>query len=170
VNPHFEIFKKQITNPIKFSWFMLTKLPSTWFAGLRIEKLTEHEASVSVKYKWFNKNPFRSVYVAILSMPAEVSTGILCMGALYKRNPSVSMLAVGMEGSFIKKATSKIVFTCSDGKEVNNAVEKAIATGESVTVTCHSVGTNEDGEIVAEFYFTWSFKARKSNPKTLKGL
>ncbi len=143
---------------------MLTQLPSAWFAGLRVEELTEEKAVISVKQKWFNKNPFKSIYVAILSMPAEVSTGILSMGALYKRQPSVSMLAVHMEGSFIKKATGKILFTCSDGIQLNQAVEKTIATGEPVTVKCHSIGTNASNEVVAEFYFTWSFKARNPNP------
>lgn len=162
MNPNFELFCKQITQPIKFRWFMLTQLPSTWFAGLRIEELTRHKAVISVRQKWFNKNPFRSIYVAILSMPAEVSTGILSMAALYKRNPSVSMLAVAMEASFVKKATGKILFTCSDGEQINDAVEKTISTGEPVTIKCHSVGTNESNEVVAEFYFTWSFKARSA--------
>lgn len=143
---------------------MLTQLPSAWFAGLRIEELTEEKAVISVKQKWFNKNPFKSIYVAILSMPAEVSTGILAMGTLYRRQPSVSMLAVGMEGSFIKKATGKILFTCKDGKQLNDGVEKTIATGQPTTVRCHSIGTNEVNEIVAEFYFTWSFKARSAKP------
>ena len=143
---------------------MLTQLPSAWFAGLSVEELTEEKAVISVKQKWFNKNPFKSIYVAILSMPAEVSTGILAMGALYKRKPSVSMLAVNMEGSFIKKATGKILFTCCDGKQLNEAVEKSIDTGEPITVRCHSIGTNEANEVVAEFYFTWSFKSRSASP------
>ena len=141
---------------------MLTKLPSAWFAGLKVVKLTDEEAVVSVQYKWFNKNPFNSIYVAVLSMPSEVSTGILCMGALYKRNPAVSMLVVKNEGHYYKKAIGKILFTCKDGKAINEAVEQAMVTGEGTTVNCHSVGTNEQNEVVAEFYFTWSFKARKS--------
>jgi hypothetical protein len=74
------------------------------------------------------------------------------------------MLAVNMEGSFIKKATGKILFTCSDGKQLNEAVEKSIDTGEPITVRCHSIGTNEANEVVAEFYFTWSFKSRSASP------
>jgi hypothetical protein len=140
---------------------MLTKLPSAWFAGLKIEKLSPEEAVVSVRYKWFNKNPFRSIYVAVLSMPSEVSTGILCMGALYKRTPAVSMLVVKNEGHYYKKAVGKISFTCTDGLMINAAVEQAIATGKGTTINCHTIGTNEQGEMVAEFYFTWSFKARK---------
>jgi hypothetical protein len=161
VNPHFHSFKKQLTNPFSFLLFMLTSLPSALFAGLRIVSLTEQQAVVSVRYKWFNKNPFRSIYVAVLSMAAEVSTGVLCMGAIYKRNPAVSMLVIKSEGQFYKKATSKILFTCADGTKINDMVENAVTTGESATINCHTIGTNEKGETVAEFYFTWSFKVKK---------
>lgn len=139
---------------------MLTKLPSAYFAGLRLKKLEAEEAIVSVAYKWFNKNPFGSLYFAILSMAAEASTGILCMSAIYKRQPSVSMLIVKIEGHFFKKAVGEIIFTCTDGLKIQQAVEDAIASGESKSVTCQSTGKNELGESVAEFFCTWSFRER----------
>lgn len=141
---------------------MLSKLPAAWFAGLRIEKLDETEAVVSVRYKWFNKNPFRSIYVAVLAMPSEVSTGILAMASLYKRQPAVSMLVVKSDGNYIKKAVGKICFSCKDGRKINAAVEASITSGESVTIDCHTVGTNEQNEVVATFNYTWSFKARQN--------
>ena len=130
------------------------------FAGVRAVSLQPEKSVVSVSYKWFNKNPFHSVYFAILAMAAEISTGILCMGYLYKQSPSISMLLVKTEGSFYKKAVGKILFTCADGQSIKEAVEKAIATKESTTVMCHSTGVNEQNEIVADFYYTWSFKVR----------
>src|SRR5215204_2622157 len=100
MNPHFHVFRKRITNPITFRLFMLTNLPSAWFAGLKVEKLNEDEAVISVRESWYNKNPFHSIYVAVLSMPSEVSTGVLCMGAIYKRTPALSMLVVKNQGFF----------------------------------------------------------------------
>lgn len=141
--------------------FLFTKLPIAFFAGVQLRRLETEEAAVSVSYKWFNKNPFRSVYFAVLLMAGEISTGILCMAYLYKRNPGVSMLLIQNESNFYKKATGKITFTCTDGTLINEAVNKAIATGEAITVRCRSVGKNEQHETVAEFYFTWSFKTRK---------
>lgn len=161
MNPNFDSFKKDITNPVKFRVFTLRSLPTAFFAGLKIENLDEQQAVVAVRQKWFNKNPFHSIYFAILSMTAEVSTGILCMGAIYKMKPAVSMLVVKNEGLFYKKATGKILFTCSNGNDINETVAKAIATGEGQTIKCQSIGKNENGETVAEFYFTWSFKAKK---------
>ncbi len=161
MNPSFNKFRKQIVNPIKFRLFMLQKLPSTFFAGLKINELDEKHAVVSVKHKWFNQNPFRSMYFAIQSMAAEMSTGILGFGQIYQRDPKVSMLVVGIEAKFLKKITGVISFTCSDGEAINTAIEHSIATGEGVTVVCRSAGTNEEGELAAEFFVTWSFKARQ---------
>jgi hypothetical protein len=162
LNTHFHGFKKRLASPFAFRLFLLRKLPVAYVCGLRLVKLEPSSAATSVSYSWFNQNPFRSMYFAVMSMAAEVSTGILAMAALYKRNPSVSMLLVKTEGEFYKKAIGKIIFLCEDGEKINAAVEDAVTTGQATTIACKSVGTNEQGEVVASFLFTWSFKARSS--------
>lgn len=141
--------------------FLLAKVPAAFFAGLRLRELASGKAVVSVRYKWLTKNPFGSLYFAVLSMAAEATTGILCMAALYKRKPRVSLLIVKNEGLFYKKAIGEIIFTCSDGNDILGAIEQAIQTGEGTTVSCNSQGVNEAGEVVAEFNFIWSFKVKK---------
>lgn len=160
MNPGFQQFQKQLTNPIKFRLFMLQRLPSALFAGLRIKALDDKHAVVTVKYKWFNQNPFRSMYFAIQAMAAEMSTGLLASGQVYRRNPPVSMLVVGLEAKFVKKAVDTISFTCRDGDAIDKAIEESLTTGEGKTITCHSTGTNKAGEVVSEFWITWSFKAK----------
>jgi hypothetical protein len=162
VNPQFNQFRKQIISPIKFRLFLLSKLPAAFFAGLSIEAFDETKTIVAVKQKWLNKNPFGSIYFAVLTMAAEMSTGVLCMANIYKHNPPVSMLVLKTEASFLKKATGKILFTCLNGTDITHVVEDAIATGDGKTITCQSTGRNEAGEIVAEIYCTWSFKAKVS--------
>lgn len=157
---NFPLFKQQIGNPIKYSLFMLNKLPMGFISGLKVVGLEEGSASVSVRFKWVNQNPFRSMYFAVLSMAAELSTGILGFGHIYQRRPSVSMLIVKLEGEFYKKAIGKIVFTCHDGPAIANAIEQTILTGEGINVACTSTGTNEQGEEVAKFVFVWSFKRK----------
>jgi len=157
---NFLLFKKQLGNVYAFRWFLFTKVPAAFFAGVRLERLEMEESAISVRYNWFTKNPFRSLYFAVLLMPAEISTGILCMGHLYKRNPGVSMLLIHSEGNFIKKATGKIIFTSANGLMIGEAIDKAVSTGEATTVRCYCLGKNEMQETVAEFYFTWSFKIR----------
>ncbi|HQS53580.1 MAG TPA: DUF4442 domain-containing protein [Sediminibacterium sp.] len=160
MNPKFESFQKIIQNPIKFRFFLLQKLPSALIAGLKVQEISTLEAVITVKHKWLNQNPFRSMYFAVQSMAAEMSTGLLAFGQLYQRNPSVSMLVVGMEAKFHKKAVGKIAFYCEDGLAIANAVEAATQTGQGQTIQCYSIGKNEAGEMVSEFWFTWSFKAK----------
>jgi hypothetical protein len=122
--------------------------------------VNEEKCRVTIPYKWLTQNPFRSTYFASMSMAAEMSTGVLAMAHIYKRNPPVSMLVIKMEASYFKKAADKTSFLCLDGEKIKTAVEEAIQKNESVSVTAKSTGTNRAGEVVAEFYITWSFKAK----------
>lgn len=155
-------FIQLMKHPVKFRMFLLSKLPSAFFAGVRVREADEKRCVVTVPFKWFSQNPFRSTYFACLSMAAEMSTGALAMAHLYKRKPPVSMLVVKVESEYFKKATDRTIFVCEDGELFRNAIEESTASGEARTVRARSVGTNKQGEIVAEFFITWSFKAKSS--------
>ena len=153
-------FSNLLKHPFKFRIFLLSKLPSAYFAGVRIREVDEKKCIVTVPYKWFTKNPFRSTYFACLGMAAEMSTGALCMIHLFKRKPAVSMLVVKVEGNYFKKATGIVSFICEDGELIEKMIEESISTSEARTVKTKSIGTNKEGELVAEFYITWSFKGK----------
>ena len=70
------------------------------------------------------------------------------------------MLVLGMEAKFHKKAKSIITFSCRNGIEIKNAIEKSINTNESQTVIAQTEGRDVEGNLVAEFWFTWTFKPR----------
>ncbi len=140
--------------------FLFTKLPAAYFAGVKVREVDERRCKVSVPYKWMSQNPFRSTYFACLSMAAEMSTGALAMAHLYKVNPPVSMLVVKVESEYFKKATGRTDFVCGDGELFSKAIEETIATGEARIVKAKSIGRNKEGEVVAEFYITWSFKVK----------
>jgi Domain of unknown function (DUF4442) len=152
---------KMLKHPLKFRMFLLSRLPNAFFAGVRIKKVDENSCHVTVPYNWFTKNPFRSTYFACLSMAAEMSTGALSMAHSYKRKPPVSMLVVKVESEYFKKAAGKTEFICEDGLLIKETIEQSIETGEAKTVRAKSVGRNNEGIVVAEFYITWSFKVKK---------
>ncbi|MBK8606891.1 MAG: DUF4442 domain-containing protein [Chitinophagaceae bacterium] len=160
MNPNTPSFIKLLKHPFKFKFFLFTKLPSAYIAGVRVREASEKKCVASVPYKWLSQNPFRSTYFACLSMAAELSTGALAMAHLYKIDPPVSMLVVKVDSEYLKKATGRTYFTCEDGALFEKAIADTIATGEPTTVKAKSIGRNKEGEIVAEFYITWSFKAR----------
>ena len=149
-----------VRHPFKFRLFLLSKLPSAYFCGVRVKYADNEKCVVTVPYKWFSTNPFRSTYFACLSMAAEMSTGVLAMAHTYGQDPAVSMLVLKVEGTFMKKATGITTFTCDDGKLVTQLVREAMASGKATTATMRSSGINKEGETVAEFAITWSFKVK----------
>ncbi|MEO5947983.1 MAG: DUF4442 domain-containing protein [Chitinophagaceae bacterium] len=153
-------FIKLLKHPFKFKLFLFAKLPAAYIAGVRVREISEKKCVASVPYKWLSQNPFRSTYFACLSMAAELSTGALAMAHLYKINPPVSMLVIKVDSEYFKKATSRTYFTCEDGELFEKAIADTIAMGEPTTVTAKSVGRNIEGDVIAEFNVSWSFKAR----------
>lgn len=140
--------------------FMLRHLPMGLIAGLRIAKFDGSGSVVSVPFGYVNKNPFKSMYFAVQAMAAELSSGILALSEVYMAEKPVSMLVLDMKASFIKKARTRISFSCNDGEIIREAIATSIATGEGQTVDATSIGVDEEGDAVAEFVFTWTFKLK----------
>src|SRR5687768_9246219 len=116
-------FTELIRHPLKFRLFLIRQLPAAYFAGLRIQHVDADSCSVTVPFRWSTQNPFRSTYFACLSMAAEMSTGALAMGAIWRRPERISMLIVKSDALYHKKATSLTTFTCLDGEAIRKAVE-----------------------------------------------
>ncbi|MBL4753217.1 MAG: DUF4442 domain-containing protein [Flavobacteriales bacterium] len=155
-------FMKMATG-FKFRLFLLRDLPMGFLSGMKIKDITPDKCQVTIPYKYLTKNPFKSMYFACLTMAAEMSTGALGVAATFGQKPSVAMLVQGVEGEFSKKAVGLITFTCEEGSHVFQAVERTLESGEGEKATCLTIGTDEAGDEVARFKFTWSFKARKKS-------
>ncbi len=155
-----QAFRHQVLSPGKLRLFMLRKLPLAWLAGLRLVALTPEAATVTIRYKYLTQNPFRSIYFAALAMAAELASGMQAM--LHNQGGgAVSMLVVGLQAEFTKKAVGLISFTCPDGAAIAQAIAESRAQGEGRTVVCTSTGQDEAGDVVAVFRVTWSFKAKR---------
>jgi hypothetical protein len=146
--------------PFKLNAFTFFKLPSAFWSGVRVKQITSENCKVSVKYSWFNQNPFKSMYFAVQAMAAEFTTGALVMFHIKLSGKNISMLVAQNKAVFTKKATGKITFTCNQGKEIAECIEDAIRTNEGQTIWLTSIGINENGEQVSEMQFQWTIKSR----------
>ncbi len=142
--------------------FLALKLPSAFISGIRVSAISDTEAHASVTHKWINQNPFKSLYWATQGMASELVTGILMMKKIKESGHKISMLVVKQEGSFHKKATGKISFSCLQGTEIDKVIAKAIQTGEGQSLVLKAAGFNAENDMVSDFEFTWSIKL-KSN-------
>jgi hypothetical protein len=147
-------------SPSKLNNFLFFKLPSAFWSGVRVQAISSEQCIVTVKHRWFNQNPFKSIYFAVQAMAAELTSGALVMMQIKKSKRNISMLVANNNGNFSKKATGRITFTCNDGHLIQDAIQKTIATGEGQTIWMKSIGINEKGEQVSELNFEWSIKLK----------
>ncbi len=146
--------------PLKFNAYAFLKLPSAWWCGVRLCGINEKQCIVSVKHRWINQNPFKSMFWAVQGMAAELSTGALVVSYIRFSGHKISMLVANNKATFTKKATGKITFVCQDGMKIRETIESAIATKEGQTCWMKAVGTNKDGVAVSEFHFEWTVKLK----------
>ena len=144
----------------KLNAFLFFKLPSAFWCGVRLKEITPNSCTATVRENLINKNPFNSIYFAVLAMGAELTTGALVLNEIKNSKRSISMLVLNSKASFFKKANGKIHFTCKNAGNISEAIQKTIATSEGQTVWLKSVGTNKQGVVVAEMDFEWSIKLK----------
>lgn len=147
--------------PSQINKYSAFKLPAAFFTGVRVTSISEESCVTSVKHRWINQNPFKSMFWAVQGMAAELSTGALVISNVKDSNASISTLVASNRASFSKKATGRITFTCSDGLAIKGTIQKAIETGEGQTCWMKSEGTNAKGAIVSRFEFEWTVKVKK---------
>ena len=146
--------------PSKLNTFLLVKLPSAYFSGVRVKQITTEKCTVSVKHRWINQNPFNSMYFAVQAMAAELTTGALVMYHIKNSGKKISMLVANNKGNFSKKAKGRITFTCNDGHLIADAIAKTVATGEGQTFWMKSIGVDEQGDQISEMDFEWSVRVK----------
>lgn len=147
-------------SPRKLNAFLSFKLPSAFLCGVRATYIDDEQCKVRVKHRWINQNPFNSMFWAVQGMAAELTTGALVMLKIKDCGKPISMLVASNNATFSKKATGRINFICRDGLKVDEAIKKAIETGEGQTIWMNSVGSNEEGIEVSNFNFEWTLKLR----------
>ncbi|MBK8112017.1 MAG: DUF4442 domain-containing protein [Saprospiraceae bacterium] len=154
-----EAYRKAILHPIKYRFYMLWRLPSLIFWGIRVKSIDHLSATVVMKHGWTNQNPFGSVYFSALNGAAELSTGIL--GAGCTPGPaSFFPCWWWSRGLNFTKAKGKLLFTCTQGEEVNATLQQLDQNGGNTTLWLHSSASNEAGETVGEFSFLWALKKK----------
>jgi len=147
-------------SPSKLNTYLFAKLPSAYWSGVRVSSIDEDKCVVQVKHKWFNQNPFKSMYFAVQAMAAELSTGALVMLHIQNSRKKISMLVANNNGSYTKKATGKITFTCIEGLKIKEAIQLAIQTGEGQMFWLQSIGIDESGDQVSVMNFEWTIKIK----------
>ena len=100
------------------------------------------------------------MFWAVQGMAAELSTGALIILKIKSLDNKLSMLVIKNEAQFTKKAKGRITFRCNQGFDIDNALKKAIDSGEGQTLILHAEGHDESGDLVSKFSFEWTLKTK----------
>jgi len=160
MNPEQIKLLKRLNSVLLFKVGSIIKLPLAFLTGLKILNFDGETSRVQVNYNYLNKNPFNSIYFAVLSMAAELTTGLYALLHTTGLKPSCAFIVTGMKANFFKKGSGITIFNCNDGEKIKTAIKKCTKENTPIEVTVKSKGINEKGELIAEFEFIWSFKQR----------
>lgn len=140
--------------------YLFKNLPSAYFCGVRVYALGTDYCTVRVKHRWFNQNPFNSMYFAVQNMAAELTTGALVMRGIKESNKKISMLVLNQKSQFTKKAQGMITFKCADGDLIKEKINEAVNSKDGISFWVRSEGYDEKGDRVGVYEFEWTLKAK----------
>lgn len=140
--------------------YLFKNLPSAYFCGVRVYALGTDYCTVRVKHRWFNQNPFNSMYFAVQNMAAELTTGALVMRGIKESNKKISMLVLNQKSQFTKKAQGMITFKCTDGDLIKEKINEAVNSKDGISFWVRSEGYDEKGDRVGVYEFEWTVKAK----------
>jgi hypothetical protein len=112
-----------------------------------------------------NKNHLGSMYFGALCIGAEATGGVIAMRLLQQmKGGKGSLIFKDFKANFLKRAEGETFFTCKQGLEIREAVERAAKTEERVDLPVHITATvpkKFGDEPVATFTLTLSLKVKK---------
>ena len=153
---------RRLRLPGAMALFQWTSMPLGAFAGLRVERLDGEVCVVRMPGGWRTRNPFKSTYWAAQGMAGEMSTGVMAFLMTKASSEQVRMILSDVEGSFSRRCLTGSRYVCEDGTKARAAIEETLKTHESVPCAMRAVGYDMEGEVISEWTFTWSFRAKSA--------
>ena len=147
---------QKLTTPWKLRIWMMKRLPMGLISGMVIESLNENGCKVMLKDRFWIRNPFGSVFWAVMAMAAEMSTGVLVYA--YVSGTNTKYILIGVQGDFLKKLRGKSYYFCPSGQDVLRNLKSLENPGDTCTVLLPVTAYDQAGHIVAEFKFSWQLR------------
>lgn len=138
------------------------KVPALWYVRPRVIDLTDERVVVEIPFSRRTRNHVGSIYFGVLCVGADCAGGLIAMRRIRDTGNRVSLLFKDFHADFLKRAEGPVHFTCADGVQIGELVQKALETGQRQNMPVRVVATvpriGEDP--VAQFLLTLSLKRR----------
>ena len=141
------------------------RIPMILFAGPRVLALDESGCDVLIPLGWRTMNRLiGAMYLGVLCVGADLASGLPAARIMFARHPGMKLVFADLKAEFLKRADGDVLFRNRDGARILDAVARAAATGERVTIPLEVVATvpaRYGDEPVARFTMSLSLKQPK---------
>lgn len=150
----------KIIRKIKWELFLLGKLyiPILGYTRPKLIFISDEEVRIKIKLTRRTKNHMKSMYFGAMAVGADTAAGLHAFYLSRTEKIKLSLAFKSVEGQFIKRAESDVVFICKQGEIVANCLKESKQTGERINQVMEVEAFNLKNELVATFKLTLSLK------------
>ena len=139
------------------------RIPMLLFVGPTVRSFDDAGCAVEIPLGLRTRNHLGSMYVGVLCAGADLAAGLNAAKLIFGKHRAVKLVFADLKAEFHKRADGDVVFRTTQGREIREAVERADATGERVTIPVNVVATVPEKygeEPVATFTMGLSLKRK----------
>ncbi len=139
------------------------RIPFLLVLGPRVLELDERGCAILIPLRYRSKNHVGSMYIGAMVAGADLAAGMSALRVIRQKGSRIVPIFKDLRAEFLKLADGDVVFRSTQGREVADAVERAHATGERVTLPVEIVATvpgKYGDEPVARFTMGLSMKKK----------
>lgn len=145
----------------KLLWMMgAFKIPIIAYVRPRLITIDDETTQISIRLRRRTKNHLQSMYFGALAVGADVTAGLHAFYFAEQSNAKISFAFKAVKAEFLKRATSDVIFTSTEGKKVQAVFEKAQQSGERINEWVTVLARNKENEVVACFEMEISVKTK----------
>lgn len=145
-------------------WFGLLKIPLIFFCRPKLVHLDADKLILKIPLNRRTRNHLRSMYFGTFAVGADIAGGFQAFSIARKNKLKMSLVFGEFRAEFLKRAESDVFFECSEGKQIEDLIERAVRSGERenyrvhIEAYTHSAGQKET---VALFTLVLSIRIRE---------
>ncbi len=136
------------------------KIPLLWACRPKVVEINDEKCVVKIPHRRRTRNHERGLYIAALTVGAELAAGVLAIRTLgYGKGKK--FIYKNFHADYLKRAEDDVYFTCYEGTALNELAKQAKETGERQNMSVHvtaTVPSKLGDEPVAKFILTLSIK------------
>jgi hypothetical protein len=118
------------------------RIPTLLFLGPRVEELDDDGCLVSIPLNWRTGNHLiGAMYFGALCAGADLAGGLPAARHIFTRHRGMKLVFGSMHAEFLKRADGDVYFRSRDGRRVTEAVQRAVETGERMTLPVEVIAT-----------------------------